>query len=164
MLTEEQEQTLLANIASVTDRLDAMDEIMRAEGKGVDMIPAFRCGHSGLFYPGDYIREWGRLYGIGLGPQPVSEALDSDYETAPPAITPNIRSENQIMHPLRHCLAQMDWVLLTAEAFQEGAAVLAIADRTMTVRAPILRQKQMDNPRSRLRLVLNNFGSRQLEG
>jgi len=139
--------------SAVTSKLTAVDKILKARGLGVDMVMVFRCGESGLFYPADYAKEWGRKYGIGLGPHVCSEALQSDYHSDLPAITPAIRRIEQIMHPVRNCCGQMDWDLVEARDAETGAAVLAQGDEDMTMRAPILRAKQMANPLGRIKLL-----------
>lgn len=152
-MTEEQEAALLANVKSITDRLDIVDEILRANRMGRNMVMAFQCGESGLLYPADYVREWGKKYGIGLGPSPVSESLQSEYDVAPPAVTTETRDLVQIMHPLRVSTAQMDLDLVDADTFGSRAAVVALEDPHMRKRAPILYGKQCANPRNRLGAV-----------
>lgn len=149
-MTPQEEETLLANVKSITDRLTIVDEILKANRMGRNMVMAFQCGESGLLYPADYVRNWGKLYGIGLGPHPVSESLQSEYDVAPPAITPETRELTQIMHPMRSSCVQMDLDLVDADSFSERAAVLAIEDGHYKKRAPILYAKQCANPRGRL--------------
>lgn len=138
-----------ANLKAVTDRVGGlMDEV---RGKG--LVPAFRCGHSGLYFGGDYIKQWGRKYGIGLGPSPVSEVLDSRYECAPPKLTAAIRSIDQIMHPLMHTAAQVDMVMVRPEVLEAESAVPAILDPYMRQRVSIIMRKQLVNPQSRLPML-----------
>jgi len=99
-----------------------------------------------LFYPGDYAKNYGRKYGIGLGPDPVSECLDSEYDTAPPAITPEIRRIEQIMFPVRNSKAQLDLMLVSPEEYAANRAILAIDDPRMEARATLVRAKQLKNP------------------
>jgi len=150
-------ETLVANVKSITDRLDLVDQVLKANRLGRDTVMAFRCGESGLLYPGNYVKDWGKQYGIGLGPHPVSESLQSEYEVAPPAITPEIQSIEQIMHPLRSSGAQMDMVLVDASEFSESAAVLAKDDARMRLRVPILISKQLNNSRGRIKLMRMQF-------
>lgn len=138
------------NVRSVSDSNRIIDEILKANRMGRNMVMAFQCGESGLYYPPDYIKEWGKLYGIGLGPHPVSESLQSEYEVAPPAITPETQSLLQIMHPVRSSCAQMDLDLVDASVFADKAAVLVHEDPLMRRRVPILYSKQVANPRGRL--------------
>lgn len=149
-MSEERIAALEGSLRAVTDQVGRlMDQIT---GKG--LVPAFRCGHSRMFFPGDYVKEWGRKYGWGLGGSPVSECLDSDYEAAPPPITPETRSLELIMHPVEVTKAQVDLVLVTPEEFEAGRLVLAAEDPYMTRRAQLLRERQLQNPRSRLGWLL----------
>jgi len=152
-MNEKQERELVENVKSITDRLDIVDKILKASRMGLDMVMAFVCGESGLLYPADYVKNWGKLYGIGLGPSPVSESLQSEYDVAPPALTPEIQTLEQIMHPLRSSCAQMDTALVEAGAFRSNSAVLVLGDEKMKRRAPILYAKQVANPRGRLGLT-----------
>ena len=140
------------NLAAVTTKLTVIDKIISASKLGVDMVMVFRCNHSGLYYPSDYVREWGRLYGIGLGPDPVSEALNTEYEVDPPAITPDIRRVEQIMHPVGHCRVQVDMHLVAADL--ATFAIPVHEDQFMEKRAEIIRTKQLANPRSKLPMVM----------
>lgn len=149
MITEERAAAIESQLRSVTDDIGRlMDRVLQ---KG--FIPAFRCSHSLLWLPGDYVKEYGRLYGIGLGPNPVSEVFDTDYGTPPPAITPDIQTIEQIMHPAGPCFAQVDFQLVAPEEFEAGKAILASEDPRVTKRAAILRAKQLKNPRGRLRAL-----------
>jgi len=153
-VNEQQEATLLANVKSLTDHMTMVDEVFKKARLGVNMVLAFQCGHSGLYYPANYVKDWGREYGTGLGPNPVSECLDTDYEIAVPRITPEIRSIDQIMHPVGNCCAQMDYDLVEEAAYMANRAVLAKDDPFMEERADIIRGKQMKNPKSRLPLAM----------
>lgn len=144
---------LEANVRTVSDSNAIIDSILKANKMGRNMVMVFQCGESGLYYPADYIKAWGRLYGIGLGPHPVSESMQSEYEVAPPAITPEIRSIDQIMHPMRVSMCQMDLDLVDEKVMQVGAAVLEKDDRHRDVRAKILLGKQIINPRGRIRIM-----------
>jgi len=152
-MNKEQEQELLDNVKSLTDRMTMVDEVFKQLRVGREMVLAFQCGHSGLYLPGDYVKNWGRPYGVGLGPHPVSEVLDTDYYTNPPAITPEIESFDQIMHPVGTSFAQVDYMLVERAAFEENSAVLVKDDAHMRIRARIVRQKQLANPRSKLRIL-----------
>lgn len=145
-------EELEVDLRAVTTRLTVIDKIVKAADLGQEMILVFRCNHSGLYFPSDYIKEWGRLYGIGLGPDPVSEVLDTDYSISPPEITPDIRTPDQIMHPVGHCRVQVDMHLAPAEDIQY--AIPAHEDPGMFERAKVIRSRQMVNPRSRLPMVM----------
>lgn len=140
-------QEILEALLSVTDKVGPlMDRVMQK-----DFIPAFRCTHSGLLLPGDYVKNWGRTYGIGMGPVPLSEVLDTDYDSRLPEITPDIQSIDQIMHPVQVSAAQVDWLMVhPSEALY---AVPASGDPMMRERGRILREKQKANPRNKLALV-----------
>lgn len=101
-------------------------------------MKAFRCSRTGVFFPADYVEEWGRKYGIGLGPVPVSEALVNDYMSKP-VVSP----EGKAMHPIGTCRAQVDLVEVTEEEFNKSKAVLASEDVSYNKRAVIMRDKQL---------------------
>lgn len=149
-MDEVTEAKLLADVKSVSDSLKKVDAILKANRLGVNVKMVFVCGDSGLLYPSDYLRNWGKPYGIGLGPHPVSESLQSEYEVDPPMITSATKSLDQIMHPLRSSCAQMDCLLVDVDNPQYAFAVIAAMDPDYELRAPILRAKQLANPRSRL--------------
>lgn len=138
-----------ASLKATTDQTGMLMDIVLQK----NFVPAFVCNHSGLLLPGDSIKEWGRKYGIGLGPTPVSEVLDTDYYTAPPAITPQIKNIDQIMHPVGPCFAQLDRVMVSPLQFSMDKAILERDDTDMTVRARIVRSKQLVNPMGRLRTM-----------
>lgn len=102
-------------------------------------MKAFRCSRTGVLFPGDYVEEWGKRYGIGLGSVPVSEALTNRYDIP----VASSRDERQTMHPVGVCRAQVDLVDVPEEEFTANAAVLAIEDISMERRAPIMRGKQL---------------------
>jgi hypothetical protein len=149
-VTEDRIAALEASLRSVTDQVGKLIDQVQQKG----FVPAFRCGHSGLYLPADTAKEWGRKYGIGLGSDPVSPVLNTDYDTAPPDITPDIRRIDQIMHPVYVCRAQLDFVMVpSAKAFKANAAVLDSEDETMEERARIIRAKQLVNPQGRLKVM-----------
>jgi len=124
------------------------------------MTPAYRCTHSGLLLPGDYVKEWGRKYGIGQGPSPVSEVLDTDYDTPPPALTNDVQRIEQIMHPVGPSFAQVDFTMVLPSAVTgKELAILASADKGMHERAKILLTRQLANRRSKLRALHAAFTS-----
>lgn len=96
-------------------------------------MKAFRCSRTGLLFPSDYIEEWGRKYGIGLGPVPISEALVNDYQ----------RDIAGDMHGLSVSRAQVDMVEVTEEEFLKNQAILDIDDPKLKMRAEIMRNKQL---------------------
>lgn len=142
-----------AELYSVTDQVGKLMDLVMQKG----FIPAFRCGHSGLWLPGDYVKEWGRKYGIGLGPTPVSEVLDSLYEIAPPAITPDIRRIEQVMHPVQVSMAQVDFDMVAPVDVQAASAIMECEDPAMEKRAAIVYQRQLMNPNSRVPLMRSSW-------
>jgi len=144
-------QALEGDLMAVTDSLTNLDRIIRAGKLGVDMELVFQCGESGIYYPSDYVKNWGKLYGIGLGPHPVSESLQSEYEVAPPDIK-GLKSIDQIMHPMRVSCAQMDMMEVAVDQVVERKAVLDLKDPDYVERAAILRDKQLKNPAGRIRM------------
>lgn len=144
-----------SQLRTVTDQVGRlMDQV---SGKG--LVPAFRCGHSQLLYPGDYLKQWGKLYGIGLGPTPVSEALDSDYDTELPAVDRSTKRLTQIMHGLTVCKSQMDFVLVRPEELEYSGTVLALGDEDYDQRAPILLERQLKRSQA-LKVLYAEFEKR----
>jgi len=130
------------NLKSITDRLDHLDKLVAGEEELV-----FRCSHSGLFYPSDYISNWGKKYGIGLGREIVSECLDTLYQCDP--IRPeNARIPDQIMYPVGVSRAQMDAFFVSPEVASAKKPVLALEDPVYQARTPILIEKQLAHPGS----------------
>lgn len=144
-------EELEIDLRAVTSRLSIIDSIVAAAKIGVSMEMVFRCNHSQLHFPSDYVKEWGKLYGIGLGPDPVSEVLDTDYDIDPPPITPDIDRIEQIMHPVGNTRVQVDLALVRTEDLD--MAIIAEADHKMMRRGPILYQKQLKNPKSKVRIM-----------
>lgn len=103
---------------------------------------AFRCARTGLYYPADYIEEWGKKYGIGLGPVPVSEALVNDYHR-PIVSDPKKSDSASTMHPLSVAAAQVDLVDVEEVEFNANTAILDIDDPGMNRRATLMRDKQL---------------------
>lgn len=100
-------------------------------------MKAFRCSRTGLFFPGDYVEEWGRRYGIGLGPTPISEALVNDYHRKV------CEDGEEPMHPVGVCHSQVDLVDVSEEEFNANRAILAIDDVKMNRRSEIMRGRQI---------------------
>ena len=102
-------------------------------------MKAFRCSRTGVLFPPDYVEQWGRKYGVGLGPVPVSEALVNNYD-APIA---EDRTNTRTMHPVGTCHAQVDLVEVTEEEFALNAAILHENDQDYSERATLMRKKQL---------------------
>jgi hypothetical protein len=101
---------------------------------------AFQCQHSDLLLPGDWVKEWGRKYGHGLGPVPVSPCLDSQYHcTMGEAHEPN---SGVMMHPVGYTYAGIQEVDVTKEEFAKRAMILHEDDRQMTKRVKVILEKQ----------------------
>ena len=100
----------------------------------------FRCSRTGMLYPADYIEQFGRRYGIGLGPVPVSEALINVYESKIGESEDPMKS----MFPVAVCRAQMDLVDLDDNDpdLKSREAVIALDDIHMEKRAEIMRGRQ----------------------
>jgi hypothetical protein len=103
------------------------------------MPKAFRCSRTGVLFPADYIEEWGKKYGHGLGSIPVSEALTNDYRCKTVPGRPGSRE----MHVLAVSRAQVDLVDVTDEEYQARAAVIALTDPRMEERAKIMIDNQL---------------------
>jgi len=146
------EQDMIEVLATVTDKFGGFMDRWKA-----GLVMAFRCSASGLFYPADYIKGWGTLYGIGLGPHVCSESLQSDYTTPPAEITNLTRSIHQIMHPLESSSAQMDHVMISPAELKAGKPVLVSDDPFYDLRAPILRARQLVNPKGRIKVLQAKF-------
>jgi len=151
-----EEEKIVKSLKTVTDRLDKLDALM---GGGLELH--FRCASSGKFFPGDYIAEWGRKYGIGLGKQPVSECLYTMYEMKP-AIPASLRNVNQIMYPVGNHYAQVDAHFLPKGFVNGGSAILMIDDPFMIKRAEIIREKQIKNPNRLLASIVATKDQKQL--
>lgn len=134
-------EVLEENLRAITDRVGGIvDQVLQ---KGY--VPVFRCTHSGLYFPADYAKQWGRGYGIGLGPDVCSEALDSIYELPLPDFSEQLRRPENYMHPVRVTKAQMDFLLVAPDDATAQAAILAEEDLDMDRRADVIRKKQLAN-------------------
>lgn len=100
-------------------------------------MKCFRCSRTGMLFPSNYIEDWGRLYGIGLGPTPVSEALVNDYHRKP------VTDGDPIMHPLSVCRAQVDFVEVSDDEYAANSAILAIDDPRMSTRTGAMFARQI---------------------
>jgi hypothetical protein len=108
------------------------------------MVKAFRCSHSGLYYPADYVKEWGRKYGIGLGEKPVSECHDTQY------LNPAVRgNDGKEMHPTGVTGAQVDFCHVDETEYNANRAIIDLDDPNFLQRAEILKSKQSINRKSK---------------
>jgi hypothetical protein len=102
------------------------------------MMKAFRCSRTGMMFPADYVEQWGKTYGIGLGPVPVSEALVNDYER-------EIAGDGDTgMHPLSVCKSQVDMVEVDEKEFDSKKAIIDIDDPKLRIRGQLMREKQLE--------------------
>lgn len=109
------------------------------------LVPAFRCSHSGKYYPGDYAKNWGRKYGIGLGPIPVSECLDTQDHMA---AVESADDPASLMKPVGNTLAQVDFCLVPESEYNDNRLILAADDPRMVLRKRIVWENQAKkNPR-----------------
>lgn len=99
----------------------------------------FRCARTGVMYPEDYVEEWGRKYGIGLGPTPISEALINQYHID----VAESKNSRRSMHPVGVCRAQLDHVTVPQSEFDAHKAILAVDDPDMNTRGTLMREKQL---------------------
>lgn len=148
---------LKANLDAVTDSNAEIDKVIKGAKIGAPVVVAFKCNHSGLYYKSDFVKQWGRIYGHGLGPDPVSEVLDSDYYTDPPKVTESTMDINSIMHPLNVTKVQVDLMTVPVDEFNANQAIVAMEDPRMFKRAAILRANQLKNPLGKLRTLQANW-------
>ena len=103
-------------------------------------MKAFKCQHSGLLYPGDYVKQWGIKYGIGQGPEPRSEVLDTYYHL--PQGEAYQAGSGVMMHPVGIKHAMLTEVDVSEEEYNKNAAILHADDMQMTERTKILITRQ----------------------
>lgn len=103
------------------------------------MVFAFRCSRTGLYFPSDYVENWGTKYGQGLGPKPISEALVNEYG-AP--VCKSTSRPDRSMHPTSPCLAQVDLVQIPVEEYLANRAILGVEDPSGELRAEVMIEKQ----------------------
>ena len=155
-MSKEQIAELESQLKSVTDNVGKLMDMVLQKG----YKPAFICSHSGLLLPGDYVKGWGRDYGIGLGPDPVSEVFDSDYDTPPPKMDNTIDSLDQIMHPVGPSFAQVDFLMVDpSRLVSANLAILDKDDKRMKRRCEIVLARQLVNPKSKIRALRAAFTS-----
>lgn len=116
-------------------------------------MKAYRCGHSGKYLPPDYVKEWGKKYGIGLGKDPVSECVDVSYGENPPRLDARIRSMEQIQHPTTPTFAQVDLVEVTEEEYAANRLWTRHEDPRGERRAAIITANQEAHPLSKVRML-----------
>lgn len=151
-------EELEAIVKTLSDRAGLTNDVI--SGK---LEICFRCSSSGLYYPADYLKEWGRKYGYGLGQEVVSECLETIWQ-APPAKPKNMISPTQIMYPVGHHRAQVDAYIMKAEDYKTLVkgneiihAITMQEDPNIVLRSRIIREKQLKNKNGLLRSVVGNL-------
>lgn len=124
-------------------RLNQLDAIVAAERLGRPKTLAFRCAHSGLYFPPTYIKDWGRITGIGLGPEPVSECLDTVYDGVTFPLMDRVRDVEALARPHVVTMAQLDLSAIPVEEYEASRLILAIDDPDVEERGAILLEKQI---------------------
>lgn len=135
--------------------LKLLDELIKKNRIGVPTVMAYRCSHSGLYYPANYIKQWGKTTGIGLGPEPVSECLDTNYEGQ---IMPleKVRSLSQLSLPVNTTKAQVDLCNVPEDEYKAGALVLAFDDPEYELRMEAVMPRQLEKS-PQLRVMHQEF-------
>jgi len=147
---------LEAALKATTDRTGGFMDIVTQKG----FVPAFVCNHSGLLLPGDYVKEWGRGYGHGMGRDVSSEVLDSDYYAELQNVEARgVRFAEQIAFPIGPSFAQVDRVMVSPTQFESGKAILDSDDEGYFARMKIILPKQLNNS-PRLRMIHARFAKK----
>ncbi len=105
----------------------------------------YRCRHTGGYYPLDYYDRWGKDVGVGLGPKPVSESLNTDYQGKPVPC-----GQLGDCHPVGNSYAELDLVSVSDAEYEKGKLILHKDDPDYRQRMQIIREKQRRNPLSKL--------------
>lgn len=114
-------------------------------------MKAFKCQRTGKLFPGDYVENWGRKYGIGLGPKPVSECLLNQYDGNRPVKGAN---GSQAMFPVGNSFAGIQEVEVSEADMKKNSAILAIDDPQMSSRAQVMIERQIANKRIERNAIL----------
>lgn len=134
-------------LKTVTDRVDKLDPLIQ----GKEHL-YFRCLHSHKLFPFDYVAEWGRKYGIGIGGDVRSECFDTEYNIMPSL--EKIKKVEQIMHPMKVSGAPIDAVFLSRPAPKSMLLIPAHLDPDAEERGLLVRAKQLQNPNNRIQVLL----------
>jgi len=138
--------------------LKELKDITEANGlaeslSGNKLVMVFQCNGTGLYFPSDYIEEWGRKYGHGLGKTVVSECLETAWGQDL-AVPKNLRRPEQIMYPLKQGNHGITAVMVTPEEAKGlDYAILMIDDPFGDDRTKIIRDKQMKNKNGLLKAM-----------
>lgn len=113
------------------------------------MVKTYRCAHSGLLLPPDYVQQWGRKYGFGLGEKPVSECLDSVTKGRPNVDRRYLQAgDDDLMYPFCFSCAPIEYVEVTQAEFDkvENRLIMHRDDPGFERRAKIIQAKQKQKP------------------
>ena len=102
-----------------------------------EKVKAFQCMRTGLYFPADYVEQWGKKYGRGMGKVPVSEALVNNYDRP---IAEN--KSGRLNHSISVCKAPVQMVEITKSEYEAKKAILHIDDPRYDKRGPIMRERQ----------------------
>jgi len=149
MYTEEEIEKIVSALGSNKTFLDKIVKSMRSDVPAAVLQPAFVCGASGLFFPGDYVENFGSKYGSGLGYVVCSETLQTNYDRDP-VMPRNSIDPSDLMHPVYVSRAPVSFIPQPTAALEGRMAIVAKSDQRMWKRREILRIKQGKNPRSRI--------------
>jgi hypothetical protein len=103
------------------------------------MVKAFRCSRTGMMYPEDYVEQWGRKYGVGMGSTPISEALCNHYHDP----VAEGKGSDSTMHPVGLCRSQVDLVMVPESEYLANQAIVHNDDPDYLERSKIMRDKQL---------------------
>jgi hypothetical protein len=111
-------------------------------------VKAYRCSHSGLYFPEEYVKQWGRVYGKGLGKHPVSTVYDS--KDIRPFVDPLKHPSNLRLKPVGVTRAQLDFVMVDEAEFNANRAIIPDTPENKLAIAKIMADKQMKKHRANL--------------
>lgn len=113
-------------------------------------MKCYKCSHSGLLLPPDYVREWGKKYGHGLGAKPVSECLNTvDVVPHTKGIRYN-QPASEWMLPVEQTCAPIEVTEVPYDTWDavppEKKMILSWDDPDRARALEIVRKKQEGNP------------------
>jgi len=139
-------------LTSIKNFFLANPELAKAIEKG-ERVMFYQCDGTGLLFPPDYVEQWGRKYGIGMGRSVISECLETIWTEDPPA---SESRPEKVMFPVGRGGYSVSGVVLKPDDLEHYEfAICRKDDPTMEKRATLIRQKQLDNKNGRLATVLN---------
>lgn len=120
---------------------------------------AYRCRHSGMYVPEDWVKDWGRHPGThGLGPTPISPCHDSQ-EYQPKAED----FAKELMHPTGLAHAELDWVDITPEEFESKKLILPNEDNGNMRVVTLMKAKQKNKRRAQTTALLLKLNTQEEE-